>query len=240
MFKIVLVLFVLLVSLPAEVITIKSEDGFKLFGELTLPTKLAKSKIVLLAHQFGSDKESWGSLVGKLHENGYSTLAIDIRGHGQSTQKSGEEIEFQPNLSTPEHIKESLIQLDKLVNLSLVKNDISLWINQLDLLGFETQNLVAIGSSLGSNSIIKSLEDVEYRAIVLLSVGRVEDAQTLFGISSTKTLFITALDDAMGSTQHSLKYLPYCINGKLFVINGDKHGTANLNTIEHDIIDFIR
>ena len=240
MFKIIVLVFVFIASIQAEIITVKSEDGFKLFGDLSIPTKMDKSKIVLLAHQFGSNKESWSTLVSRLHENGYSTLAIDIRGHGQSIQKNGEEIQFQPDLSAPMVIRESLKALDKIVDFSLAKSDLSLWIDQLDSLGFETQNLVAIGSSLGANTIIKSLEDTEYRAIVLLSVGNIEDAQTLLGISSIKTLFITALNDAMGSTQHSLKYLPYTINGKLLVINGDKHGTANLNTIEGDIIDFIR
>jgi len=40
---------------------------------------------VLLLHMMPADRTSWHALAAKLQENGFHILAIDLRGHGQST-----------------------------------------------------------------------------------------------------------------------------------------------------------
>lgn len=40
--------------------------------------------IVILVHGELSDRTAWSSLVPRLHDAGFATLAIDLRGHGQS------------------------------------------------------------------------------------------------------------------------------------------------------------
>jgi dienelactone hydrolase len=75
-------------------VALSSADGFALKGTLTLPPakegrKGAKAKIpvVIMAHQFGSDRTGWAPLAERLHARGIGTLALDLRGHGESTTK---------------------------------------------------------------------------------------------------------------------------------------------------------
>jgi len=68
-------------TMAGENITLVTEDNIKIAGYY-----LASSgdKGVILAHQLGRDKNSWGDLPAKLNQVGWSVLAIDLRGHGES------------------------------------------------------------------------------------------------------------------------------------------------------------
>ena len=170
---------------------------------------------------------------------GYSTLAVDLRGHGKSILKDGKKIDFTPDLSTPNKIKESSKRLDKFYDTANTQDDISLWIDALEKQGVDTNHLIAIGSSMGANALIKSLEDIEYRKLVLISIGEIEGAQMLLGISTTPTLYISSINDALGSKEYSLDYMPSTLKGKLLLLNGDKHGTANLAVASDEIMEFV-
>lgn len=66
----------------------KTSDGYIIKGNLykpSLKTKDAKKPVVLLLHMLGRTKDTYNPLVPKLIENGYYVLAIDFRGHGEST-----------------------------------------------------------------------------------------------------------------------------------------------------------
>jgi len=45
--------------------------------------------VVILAHQFGADRDGWKVLADELNARGIATLALDLRGHGASTAKGG-------------------------------------------------------------------------------------------------------------------------------------------------------
>lgn len=86
----------LLLSLPALLtaaqpatldMSLTSKDGFVLKGTLTLPAQRGPRPVVILAHQFGTDRTGWKFLVDDLNARGIATLALDLRGHGQSTKK---------------------------------------------------------------------------------------------------------------------------------------------------------
>jgi dienelactone hydrolase len=71
-------------------VSLTSPDGFILKGTLTLPAQPGPRPVVILAHQFGSDRNGWQPLASLLNGKGIATLALDLRGHGQSTRKGGE------------------------------------------------------------------------------------------------------------------------------------------------------
>ncbi len=59
-----------------------TKDGFRIAGDYYAGTR--KSGVLLL-HMMPADRTSWKGLATKLQESGFCVLAIDLRGHGQST-----------------------------------------------------------------------------------------------------------------------------------------------------------
>ncbi len=76
----------------ATEMSLTTPDGFVLKGTLALPAAKGRVPVVILAHQFGSDRSGWAPLAEKLHARGIGTLALDLRGHGASTQRNGAEV----------------------------------------------------------------------------------------------------------------------------------------------------
>ena len=77
-------------------VTINAADGSKVFGQTTLLK--GSEKGVLLVHMLGRDSADWSSLSKKLHQTQFSTIAIDLRGHGKSA-KSGTTLDHGDYLS---------------------------------------------------------------------------------------------------------------------------------------------
>lgn len=72
-----------------------AEDGFKIVGELYAPTKSTGRAIILLP-MLNHGKESWREFAISLQQRAWTVLALDLRGHGESTtRKSGEKISWQ-------------------------------------------------------------------------------------------------------------------------------------------------
>jgi alpha-beta hydrolase superfamily lysophospholipase len=66
-----------------ETITLKTKDGFSLIGNFYLAQTLDKG--VILIHQMNKSKESYNAFTPLLVAAGYNVLALDMRGHGQSS-----------------------------------------------------------------------------------------------------------------------------------------------------------
>jgi dienelactone hydrolase len=72
-------------------------DGFVLKGTLTVPAQPGPRPVVILAHPFQEDRNGWKPLAGLLNAKGIATLALDLRGHGQSTRKGGATLAVTPD-----------------------------------------------------------------------------------------------------------------------------------------------
>ena len=67
-----------------------SFDLVKLHGSFDLPRGVpAPIPAVLLLHGYGEDQTVWVGLRRQLLDRGWAVLAIDLRGHGQSTTQNG-------------------------------------------------------------------------------------------------------------------------------------------------------
>ena len=65
-----------------ETVHFSTKDGMTIAGDYyPTPGKIG----VLLLHMMSSDRVSWHDLAVKLQEAGFCVLAIDLRGHGEST-----------------------------------------------------------------------------------------------------------------------------------------------------------
>ncbi|MEK7477743.1 MAG: alpha/beta fold hydrolase [Patescibacteria group bacterium] len=68
-----------------EKVSFITADGVTIVGNYYNSTS---TKAVLLLHQNGMDKSSWGDFPLVLQARGFAVLAIDLRGYGESTQIS--------------------------------------------------------------------------------------------------------------------------------------------------------
>lgn len=70
-------------TLAVEKVSLVTADGVTIVGNYYNATG---AKAVLLLHQNGMDKSSWGDFPLALQARGFAVLAIDLRGYGESTQ----------------------------------------------------------------------------------------------------------------------------------------------------------
>jgi dienelactone hydrolase len=164
----------LLLSLPAALpcllsaapttreVTLQSADGFTLQGTLTLPEGKGKHPVVILAHQFRSDRSGWAPLAEKLQQRGVATLALDLRGHGASTQKNGATVTVSGDFDASA----------KTVGFDQIPDDLVIaakWVRKQP--GINGQRLALAGSSVGATSALLAAPRANPTAVLALSPG---------------------------------------------------------------------
>jgi len=142
-----------------EKLSLLTEDGVKIAG---IYHKVKDSKIaVLLLHMMPATKESWNDFAKKLNEAGFSTLTIDLRGHGESTLQEingkRKTLDYK-YFSDPEH-QESILDVEAASEF-------------LEKEGFDLKHQYLVGASIGSNLAFEFASmHPEVKKIVLLSPG---------------------------------------------------------------------
>lgn len=113
-------------------------DGVKIVGNWFLAGDNAPA--VLLLHMRPATKESWNEFAVKLNVAGFSALAIDLRGHGESTEQNGQKIDFH-NFPEGNHTD---CRLDVDMALEWLKNQ-------------NIGDIFVIGGSIGANLAIDAM-----------------------------------------------------------------------------------
>ncbi len=213
-----------LFAAPASTeMALTSADGFALKGTLTLPATKGKAPVVILAHQFRADRTGWAPLVERLAARGIGTLALDLRGHGASTQKNGAEVtvsgDFLASAKTVgfDHIPGDLVQA-------------AAWLRKQP--GVDGRRIGLAGASVGALSVILAAPDVKPQAILSLSpagdgafpsgVRESMKGAVLRGRASTLVL-ASAGDKEATENAVAMKDLP---GVALNLYEGDAHGFA--------------
>ena len=148
-----------LAAAPTEM-ALTSADGFALKGTLTLPAAKGKVPVVILAHQFRSDRTGWAPLAERLATRGIGTLALDLRGHGASTRKAGAEVAVSGDFMASakavgfDHIPADLAQA-------------AAWLRQQP--GVDGRRIGLAGSSVGAFSVLLAAPEVKPVAVLSLS-----------------------------------------------------------------------
>lgn len=76
----------------AEAFSVTTSDGVKIAGDYYAAASTnadEKPPFVMLLHMYKVDRKTWGPLVETLTADGISVVAIDMRGHGESTEVVG-------------------------------------------------------------------------------------------------------------------------------------------------------
>jgi dienelactone hydrolase len=104
-------------------------------------------------------KEDWKDFAERLAKEGFAVLAIDLRGHGESTKRNGKTIRVK-------EFKRGKDFLD-------IKKDVKAAKEFLKRKKLDTKDLILIGASIGANIALNyAIEDKDVKKLVLLSPGR--------------------------------------------------------------------
>lgn len=163
---------------------------------------------IILLHMLRKTRADWDSFAQYLQKNGFSVIAIDLRGHGQST---GNWEAF-----TTEDFQK--ITLDVAAAKSVLES------KQADV-----KRLAVIGASIGANSALNyAVNDADVQTVVLLSPGleykgvNTEGTVNLF----QKPLLIVASKDDKYSADSSEVLAGKNKNAKLVLYDTAGHGTS--------------
>jgi pimeloyl-ACP methyl ester carboxylesterase len=135
-----------------EQVKIGTSDGLEIIGDY-YEARGAKVAALLL-HMMPSTRESWQEFSCELRKAGFCSLAIDLRGHGESSMGP----EGYKGFTDKEHQGSIL--------------DVEAAIRFLNQKGFSLDNIFLVGASIGANLALQyQAEHQEVKAVVLLSPG---------------------------------------------------------------------
>jgi len=132
-----------------------SNDHRKLFQT---PKKQAHVPVFLLLHMMPATKESWNDFASIIQKNGYAALAIDLRGHGESTDMKGNRLDYR-EFKDEEH-RSSMNDIASAKEFLAGKSEVDL------------SRIAIAGASIGANlALWQASIDKDVRLIMLLSPG---------------------------------------------------------------------
>jgi len=207
-------------------ITFKTRDGVTIKGNYFKPL-IKKAPVFLLLHMMPATKESWNDFAAIIQKNGYAALAIDMRGHGESTDRNGVKLDYK-EFKDEEH-RNSMNDIASAKEFLARQN------------GIDMSRIAIAGASVGANlAIWQASIDKDVSLIVLLSPGL-----NYRGILADELapkfkgyVYILASEGDTKAAEGSRK-LANIFPGetKLEILEGNLHGTNMLNQeIMNDVL----
>lgn len=157
-----------------------TQDGIGLTG---IYRSDGQEKLAILLHMMPATKESWDAIAEKLFERGYASLAIDMRGHGESTM--GGALDYK-------QFNEQQQQAKRL--------DVEAALEWAHAQGFDDAHIILMGASIGANLSIRALaEHANLPLAIALSPGLnyrgVTTDDAIKQIRPTQKVVLVASDD---------------------------------------------
>lgn len=178
---------------------------------------------VLLLHMMPATKESWNNFARDLAHHGYSSLAIDLRGHGGSTNQGGVTLNYE-NFDDAQH-QASRIDVDAALDF-LEKHK-----------GVTLSRIAVVGASIGANLALQALiQHPTMKTAILLSPGlnyRGLATESLVGrVSLDQSIYIVvSRDDSQSFSDSQVLYDLAQTKKDITLLEGAGHGT---NMLERD------
>ncbi len=134
-----------------EKISFQTDDGVTIVGNLWK----GGGDAILLLHMLPATKESWNDFAEELYNEGYTVLAIDLRGHGESVKQRDTMLNYKT--FTDEQHQESIIDVRTAVSYLKEKG---------------ASSVAVAGASIGANLALQyQAEDPDIKKTILLSAG---------------------------------------------------------------------
>lgn len=142
-----------------ERIVFQTADRVAIVGDFLMAPPPAGGSIraVLLLHMMPADRKSWHKLQEALHDRGVASLAIDLRGHGESLVQDGRRLDYRA-FDDEQH--QGYLE------------DVRAALSWLRSRGFEERQVLLVGASIGANAALAiAAEKSAIPAVALLSPG---------------------------------------------------------------------
>jgi dienelactone hydrolase len=201
-----------------EMITFRTRDGVTIKGNYFKPLR-KQAPVFILLHMMPATKESWNDFAYIIQKNGYAALAIDLRGHGESTDRNGVRLDYK-EFKDEKH-RSSMNDIASAMEFLAGRSEIDL------------SRIAIVGASIGANlALWQASIDKDVRLMMLLSPGL-----NYRGILADELaprfkghVYILASEGDTKSADSSRK-LAGIFPGetKLEIIKGDLHGTNMFN-----------
>ena len=207
-------------------------DGVKIAYDWYSTAEDAKG-YVALAHMMPATKESWRDFAVFLQERGYSSIAIDLRGHGKSEEGPNGFLKF----SDEEHQKSIL--------------DLSAATDFLKQQGALEGDIKIIGASIGANLALQYLADnFQIKSAVLLSPGLnyrgIETEPLIQKLQAGQKVLLVASEDdvrsggnAVSMSKRLYDLAPSGVDKKLEIFKTGGHGTGLFESAEKNLAEII-
>jgi len=230
-------------------IMFNTSDGVTIVGNYYAPLK-KPTKVVLMLHMMPAAKESWNTLASALKAHGIASLAIDLRGHGESVEVKNEKL-----LSSGARVlrRQSVKSLDyrkfndEEYQASKLDVEAALaWLQQEK--GFSLDSIDLIGASIGANLALQAQANHrEIRKCVALSPGL-----NYWGImpktfvarlqANQEILYVTSQDDEDNTQMTQELYRASSGKKDIKIYEQAGHGTLMLERatdLQQTIINFL-
>jgi alpha-beta hydrolase superfamily lysophospholipase len=200
-------------------VEVTASDGLTLVGNFFPASDAASdtgAPTVLLLHQLSATKASWGSLIPALYDAGYTLLAVDLRGHGETGGG---------------------------LNWPLAEQDTQTWLGWLRAQpGVAPERVSIIGSSIGSNLALRGMAD-DQRVVTAVAISPgldyfgVTTQDAIETIGERPVFLVTAQRDTQSAA--GVKTLATVVQGDALVriYRGNAHGISLFS--EGDFIPMI-
>lgn len=186
---------------------------------------------LLLTHMMPATKESWNVFAGEMANDGYSSIAIDLRGHGESQ-------------GGPDGYK----QLSDAGHMEGI-HDLESALDFLKSRGAVPGKTAVIGSSIGANLSLQFLSaHPEIAKGIFLSAGlnyhgvATEETAKKMSIGQS-VILVSSKDDDGNAEENQLLYkaLPEKMNKRLIIFEHGGHGNNMFSASgEMDLTDIIK
>ncbi|MEK7062337.1 MAG: alpha/beta fold hydrolase [Patescibacteria group bacterium] len=220
-----------------EKIFLTTDDSIKISAHLYAIEK--PIGWLVLSHMMPATKESYKNLAIKAQNNGYESVAIDLRGHGESDDGPEGFLDFS-DLKHQKSILDLKAAVDYLINNKKAT----------------PEKISFIGASIGANLSLQFIaENQNFKTAILLSPGlnyrglKTESLIKKLRIGQ-KVLFISAKDDVRSGGNNNaeenrllFEAAPSKINKQIEIYETGGHGTdilKNQPELYNLIIEFIK
>jgi pimeloyl-ACP methyl ester carboxylesterase len=145
-----------------EKVVVTTTDHYRITGTLTTPPKSSGGAAVVLLPIYKQTKESWQPLIPSLTEKGIASLAIDLRGNGESRRgPNGEDNSIRVDERDPTLFSEMHLDAEAAVRALIAK-------------GLNPNRIGLVGASVGCSVALQVVAagSVPVRAVVLMTPGK--------------------------------------------------------------------
>lgn len=166
-----------------ERVSFPTADGVEIVGDFFETS--APRACALLLHMMPATKESWYAIIKKLTEQGISSLAIDLRGHGESIRQGNKTLDYK-KFSDEDH-QRTIYDIEAAVA----------WLKARKI---EEGSIIFIGASIGANLALQyTSKHPSIKKVALLSPGLdyrgVKTEPAAKQLNADQSVFLAASDD---------------------------------------------